>query len=179
MSRQIPNLITALRALAGPFVLWLCLTGQADAAAIIFVLAALTDGLDGAVARGMGTESALGALLDPIADKVLVIFSLLGLCLIWPGAGSASTLWLWIAFGVILVRDSAITFARLKVGHSGRLTVVGLAKAKTACEMIGIAMALTALGFAGTPGFVLGLAAILIAFAAFLSGYTGWRYLQK
>lgn len=178
MHRHIPNLITLARALAGPFVLWLCLSDQADAGAIVFVLAALTDGLDGAMARGLQAQSPFGALIDPIADKVLVIVSLLGVCLIWPGTGPFATAWLWLAFGVIALRDLAVTAARLLKGHAGRLAVKDLAKAKTAFEMVGIAAALIAIGFAGTPGFVLGAAAIAIVLAAFLSAYTGWQYLR-
>ncbi|MDR0966285.1 MAG: CDP-alcohol phosphatidyltransferase family protein [Myxococcales bacterium] len=77
----LPNTLTALRILlVAPFVL-LYEASQLSAAAIAFALAALTDGLDGFLARRLHQESRLGAVLDPIADKLLCLAALLVLVL--------------------------------------------------------------------------------------------------
>jgi len=65
------NLLTIARLLAVPFVLWAILGRHADAALAILGAAALTDALDGIVARRFALETRLGAYLDPIADKLL------------------------------------------------------------------------------------------------------------
>lgn len=68
----IPNLLGFSRILAGPFVAWLLWQGQFDLAFWIFLLAGLTDAIDGPIARKMGTANTFGLYLDPIADKFFI-----------------------------------------------------------------------------------------------------------
>lgn len=68
----IPNLLGFSRILAGPFVAWLLWQGQYDLAFWIFLLAGLTDAIDGPIARKMGTANTFGLYLDPIADKLFI-----------------------------------------------------------------------------------------------------------
>ncbi|MBI2324339.1 MAG: CDP-alcohol phosphatidyltransferase family protein, partial [Chloroflexi bacterium] len=77
--RWIPNAISILRALASIPVVLLVAPGTALLALALFSAAALTDALDGALARKLRASSALGAFLDPLADKVLVLGTLGGL----------------------------------------------------------------------------------------------------
>jgi len=78
---SIPNLITLARLLSVPVIIWLVLSEQRVAALIVFALAGLSDAVDGFVARHFNQRSDLGRLLDPIADKVMLVslFVTLGL----------------------------------------------------------------------------------------------------
>lgn len=71
--RHIPNILTVARLLSVPVTVWLMLQGEMAAAFWMFVAAGITDGIDGAVARLCNAHSALGAALDPLADKVLLV----------------------------------------------------------------------------------------------------------
>ncbi|HNW77517.1 MAG TPA: CDP-alcohol phosphatidyltransferase family protein [Candidatus Competibacteraceae bacterium] len=78
-ARDIPNLITGLRILlVAPF-LWLLLREQYGAALILFVIAGVSDALDGFLAKSCGWTSELGGILDPIADKLLLMGAMLAL----------------------------------------------------------------------------------------------------
>ncbi|WP_282571768.1 CDP-alcohol phosphatidyltransferase family protein [Roseomonas acroporae] len=69
----LPNVITLMRLCAVPATIWLILQGRLDAAFWLFVAAGVSDGLDGWLARVRNARSALGALLDPVADKALLV----------------------------------------------------------------------------------------------------------
>ncbi|WP_440959600.1 CDP-alcohol phosphatidyltransferase family protein [Oceanicaulis sp. LC35] len=140
--RQIPNALTVGRALAGVIGGWLLVQSsqaglESDAirlgvlAGLILVIAALTDWLDGWLARTMNAESALGALLDPIADKFLVGGYLVAYCVI-----SGFDAYLVLPVLVILGRDIAITTLRFIHPSKGVLTVTATAKLKTALQMV-------------------------------------------
>lgn len=73
----LPNFITLLRLAALPFFLYAISQGRFDIALIIFVAAGISDGIDGYLARRFDMRSALGAYLDPIADKLLLMSSYL------------------------------------------------------------------------------------------------------
>jgi cardiolipin synthase len=70
----LPNLLSALRLLAAPLAAWLILQGHDIAALLTFAAAGASDGLDGFIARRWGVTSAFGAWLDPVADKLLMLF---------------------------------------------------------------------------------------------------------
>src|SRR3954468_20772781 len=74
MVRHLPNLLSALRLLAAPVAAWLILQGHDIAALLTFAAAGASDGLDGFIARRWGVTSAFGAWLDPVADKLLMLF---------------------------------------------------------------------------------------------------------
>ena len=75
--RDIPNFITSLRILLVPPFLWLLVQERYGAALLLFVVAGVSDALDGFLAKYYGWTSELGGLLDPIADKLLLIVALL------------------------------------------------------------------------------------------------------
>ena len=76
-TRDIPNLITGLRILLVPPFLWLLLQERYGLALLLFVLAGVSDALDGFLAKHYGWTSELGGILDPIADKLLLLGALL------------------------------------------------------------------------------------------------------
>jgi cardiolipin synthase (CMP-forming) len=111
--KQLPNLLTAARLIAAPFILYLLWTGAYRTALVWFSIASFTDVLDGYIARRFHAGSRLGALLDPIADKVLLSgsFLILGLKGIIP---------FWL-MALVLGRDLLILgFAIIALGRKRR-----------------------------------------------------------
>ena len=76
-ARHIPNLITSLRILLVPPFLWLLLQERYESALLLFVVAGISEGLDGLLAKQYGWTSELGGLLEPIADKLLLVGAIL------------------------------------------------------------------------------------------------------
>lgn len=99
-ARDIPNLITIARILLVAPVVWSLLDGRFELALLLFLVAGISDGVDGYLAKHYGWQSKLGGLLDPLADKLLLVSTYL--CLGWLGA-----LPLWLV-GLVLLRDLVI-----------------------------------------------------------------------
>src|SRR5579859_8116272 len=97
-----PNLLTLLRIVLIPFFLALLSKHRYTYALYIFGLAALTDGLDGAVARWFDMRTEIGAYLDPFADKLLLVSAFVALTI-----ENSFPAWL---LGVVLIRDIVIVF---------------------------------------------------------------------
>ena len=97
---RLPNFISLIRLLAAPFVAWLLYTGKFREALVLLLVAGLTDWLDGYSARKLGMTNHLGIILDPLADKVLmvVVFISLGLLHLIP----------WWLFLMVVARDLVI-----------------------------------------------------------------------
>jgi CDP-diacylglycerol--glycerol-3-phosphate 3-phosphatidyltransferase len=98
-------------------------------AAVVFALASLTDFVDGYLARARNSVTAFGKLMDPLADKLLIIASLIALV-------SLQRLPAWVAM-VIIARELAVTMLRAGAGHSG--VVIGsswLGKLKTGVQIV-------------------------------------------
>ena len=140
MRWTVPNILTTLRLLAAPgvAVMFLYFTRPyADwFALVLFVTAAITDWFDGFLARAWKQESKLGAMLDPIADKAMVVIALMVIV----GYSSMSP-WLVLPATVILFRDVFVAGLREFLGDTaGTLRVTKLAKWKTTAQMIAIAV---------------------------------------
>jgi cardiolipin synthase (CMP-forming) len=101
----IPNIITILRFLLVPGVVFALLTGNMGWALAGFLVAGISDGIDGFIARQFNQRSELGAYLDPMADKLLLVTMFVMLTL--PGIGSANRLPLWFTI-LVISRDIAI-----------------------------------------------------------------------
>jgi cardiolipin synthase len=112
------NQLTLLRMLLIPAFVILVLYGQLGWALIVFVTAGITDGLDGLIARRSGQHTQLGAWLDPMADKLLLVSTFVVLTL--PGLGLANRLPLWLTV-LIISRDVIIvltvTIVNLAIGR--------------------------------------------------------------
>lgn len=99
--RDIPNLISILRIVLVAPVAWALATEQFSLALILFTVAGISDGLDGFLAKHFHWQSRLGSILDPIADKVLLVASFATLT--WLGLLPLWLLWLVLARDVIIV----------------------------------------------------------------------------
>jgi cardiolipin synthase len=113
---NVPNSLTGLRLLAVPVCIWLFLSGRLGAALVVFIAAMVTDWLDGLAARFLKQFTALGAVLDPVADKLLGVSSLGLLC--W-----THRLPFWL-LGVLLFREACIFAAIWLLTRSGRSYVI-------------------------------------------------------
>ncbi|MEM8632559.1 MAG: CDP-diacylglycerol--glycerol-3-phosphate 3-phosphatidyltransferase [Pseudomonadota bacterium] len=140
MTWTIPNILTVLRLLAAPgvVIMFLYFTRPwADwFALVLFVGAAVTDWFDGYLARTWKQESRFGAMLDPIADKAMVIIALL---VITGYAGMDP--WILLPATVIMFREVFVSGLREFLGNTaGLLKVTKLAKWKTTAQMVAIAV---------------------------------------
>ena len=140
MHWNLPNILTLLRLIAAPgvAVMFLYFTRPyADwFALVLFVLAAVTDWFDGYLARAWKQETKLGTMLDPIADKAMVVIALMVIV-----AFSSWSPWLVLPATVILFREVFVSGLREFLGDvAGTLKVTQLAKWKTTCQMIAIAV---------------------------------------
>lgn len=140
MRWNIPNILTLIRLLAAPGVAIMFLyfaRPWADwYAMVLFILASITDFLDGYLARKWKQESNFGAMLDPIADKAMVIIALLVIT-----GFSGMNPWILLPATVILFREVFVSGLREFLGDkAGLLQVTKLAKWKTTAQMIAIAV---------------------------------------
>src|ERR1017187_1675342 len=131
---NIPNLLTFGRVLAIPFFVWLLDVPSPVRgfwAAIVFTLAAITDMLDGYLARKLNVVSVLGKFLDPLADKLIVMAAL-----VWMVPMGRIPAWVVV---VLLGRELSVTGLRSVAASEGVVISAGNeGKTKTALQMIGI-----------------------------------------
>ena len=131
---NLPNALTLLRILAVPVVVVALLgeTPNGDAlAAVVFALAALTDGLDGYFARSRDAVTTFGKLMDPLADKLLIIGALVSLV-------SLDRLEAWVAM-VIIAREIAVTILRTIAAERGIVIAASwLGKLKTVLQIAAV-----------------------------------------
>ncbi len=175
---NLPTLLTwgrivAIPLVVGVFYLQLEPTLQNDLATVLFVVVALTDWLDGYLARRLNMTSSFGAFLDPVADKFLVCAALLVLV-------HLDRVHALIAF-IIIGREIAISALRewmAQIGASRSVAVHMLGKAKTMVQMIAIAFLLfdgALFGFIDTRLW----GTLLIYTAAILTIWSMIYYLRK
>jgi len=166
---NIPTLLTLLRIVLIPVflvVFYLPIDSARAWTALIFGLAAITDWLDGYLARRLNQTSALGAFLDPVADKLMVAMALVLLVQADP------TPWLAIPAAVIVCREIAVSALRewmAEIGARARVAVSAIGKFKTTAQMLAILLLLYQAPLGGFPTRVSGL--ILLYMAA---GLTLW-----
>jgi len=140
MTWTIPNILTVLRLLAAPGVaiMFLYFTRPwADwFALVLFVTAAVTDWSDGYLARAWKQESRFGAMLDPIADKAMVVIALLVIT-----GFSGMNPWILLPATVILFREVFVSGLREFLGSTaGLLKVTKLAQWKTTAQMVALSI---------------------------------------
>ncbi len=148
--RYLPNAISLARILLVPVFLVLLFWGTFQsqlAALVVFSVAAISDWLDGRVARHYNVKSRSGRFLDPLADKVLVLGTFIALPFLLPGVVP------WWAVAVIAVRDLAITGLRLWAEKRNEpLRTVRMAKTKTAIQLVFLVTTLVLLVASKLPG---------------------------
>lgn len=138
---NLPNKLTILRMILVPVFVALLMLTESGAmqllAAAVFAAASLTDWLDGYLARKNGQVTDFGKLMDPMADKLLVMSALVGLVAL----GRAS----WLCTMILLAREFFISAVRLVAASRGIVIAAGMVgKAKTVTQMIAILLLLAA-----------------------------------
>jgi len=165
------NLLTAIRILLAPFILFFLIYGEYLVCTLLFFLAGISDYFDGYLARKYNAESQLGEILDPIADKILVVFILIGLSVNLHSYLMAmmSSLIISREIGVTALRDYA---ARNNISHKTKVTF--LAKSKTALQLFTIMLYLIALSF--NLNLLILIGDISLIAATLITLYTGYEY---
>lgn len=129
--RAAPNIITLSRLILVPVIMWLMATGEKQWALFVFIVAGLSDAADGFLAKHYHLESELGAYLDPMADKLLIvtIFIMLGL-------SGGLPVWLVIA---VVSRDVLIVMAVIlswMLARPVKIRPLAVSKANTAAQIV-------------------------------------------
>jgi CDP-diacylglycerol---glycerol-3-phosphate 3-phosphatidyltransferase len=131
---NLPNVLTVLRIVAVPVIVVALLDETPhgdDLAAVVFALAAVTDGLDGYIARRREQVTTFGKLMDPLADKLLIVAALVALV-------SLDRVAAWIAM-VIIARELAVTGLRSLAAEKGVVIAASwMGKVKTALQVAAI-----------------------------------------
>lgn len=138
---------------------------------LLFVFAGFSDYLDGYMARKYEAESELGEILDPIADKILIIFILIGL------AVNLNSYLVAFLSSVILAREIGVGALRDYASRNNlhaRIKVTFLAKVKTSVQLFTIGTYLTALSF--NINLLIIISDILLIIATLITLYTGFQY---
>ena len=185
MKLTIPTMLTLARIVMIPVlvvVFYLPYAWTSFAAAAVFGLAAITDWLDGWIARRYGQFSAFGAFLDPVADKLMVATALF---LIVQGHPTA---WMALWAAVIVGREIAVSALRewmAELGQRARVAVATVGKIKTIAQMLALLCLLYAVNPAKPPHpmpwmgtFVFHVGDWLLAIAALLTLWSGYEYLR-
>lgn len=128
---SIPNLITLGRLILVPVIIWLMLSGHTTGAFAAFVVAGISDAADGYLAKHHNMETELGAYLDPLADKMLIVCIFITL-----GIGGALPVWLVIA---VVSRDILIVMAVMLswvLGQPIKIRPFVVSKANTVAQIL-------------------------------------------
>ncbi len=147
---NLPNAISLARLFSAPLIVWLILLNQTAAAFWIFLAAAISDGVDGYIAKRLGTTTMLGEFLDPIADKVLLVGAYVAL-----GSNEMIELWLVIlvVFRDMLIVGGALLFRLLT--RSLSMEPLMVSKVNTVAQIVLAAVVL------GSSGLNLGLTMLI------------------
>ncbi len=183
MPLNIPNLLTLLRIILIPFffVVYVIDAGWSNQlATVIFVIAAITDWLDGYMARCLNQYTAFGAFLDPVADKLIVATALVLLATDEKVLDLVISVPLFAAaVAIIIGREIVISALRewmAELGKRASVAVSYIGKIKTTLQLIAISLLVYQESLFGLPIFVLG--ELLLFVAAALTLYSMIVYLK-
>jgi cardiolipin synthase len=155
---SIPNLITLARILLVPVVVWAIASNQMLFAFLLFAAAGVSDAVDGFLAKRFGMASELGAYLDPLADKVLIVS-------IYVSLGIAAALPRWLVILVVsrdLLIVGGVMFSWL-IGRPVSVKPHPVSKLNTAAQLLLVGLVLGALGLGFDAGWALILAMAAVA----------------
>ncbi len=173
---NIPNILTLSRIVMIPvfvIIFYLPFSWHYLEACVIFILAAITDGLDGYYARKLGQTSALCAFLDPVADKLMIAVVLVLLVEDQP------SIWLALPAAIIIGREITISALRewmAELGASSKVAVSGYGKLKTICQMVALGFLIYHNDLFGIPIYSIGM--VLLYIASLLTLWSMFLYLQ-
>lgn len=163
--RSLPNLLSLARLLLAPVTIWLILDGRLVTAFWMFLVAALTDAIDGILARRLEARTALGSYLDPIADKLLVVGTYLALS--WM---AALPVWLVV---LVVARDIGLVLGVVVLHFAGRgtrsLTPSMISKLNTVMQIALVVLVMAAPGLHVDASGVLALLVWVVAATTILS----------
>lgn len=139
---SLPNVITVGRVILIPVIFWLLVSAKTQAAFLLFVLAGLSDAVDGWLAKRWNLQTELGAYLDPLADKLLIVS-------IYVALGVAGELPSWLVIAVVfrdilIVLGVALTWV---IGRPVHIQPLLISKANTASQLLLAATVLADEGF--------------------------------
>lgn len=167
----VPNLISLARLLMVPVVVYLILIGYYAAAFWIFLLAGLSDAVDGFIAKQYGVASVLGSYLDPLADKALLVA-------VYVALGSMDEMPIWlvilIVFRDLLIIGGALLFQTLT--QSLKMEPLWISKVNTVAQIALAGFVLARLGL-GLPGATI--ASLLVYAVAATTLVSGGAYVVK
>ncbi|MCX6116471.1 MAG: CDP-diacylglycerol--glycerol-3-phosphate 3-phosphatidyltransferase [Proteobacteria bacterium] len=171
--RHLPNQLTLARIVAVPILLMIYpiqISVTNVICAFIFAAAGITDILDGYLARKYDQETQMGALLDPVADKMLA-----GACLLLLASSKAMPV---LMCGILLCRDIAVSGMRLIAAESGHtIKVSSVGKLKTIFQDVGIFSLMIGSDYFNIPFYLVGIISIWIAMAVSL--FSGYQYFSE
>jgi len=163
--RHLPNLISVVRVLLVPLVVWGLLNDRFDVAIWLFLIAGASDGLDGFLAKRFGWSSRLGGILDALADKFLLVSTFL--CLWWLGI-FPWWLVLWVfARDLIIVVGATIYNFRIETVQPEPSLV---SKLNTVLQIALAAVGVVQAGFGGVPDWLLQTLVWMVMLTVLLSG---------
>ena len=174
--KNLPNILTLSRVLFLPFLLFMILSSNIQLnmyAVVLFVAMSLTDFLDGFIARNQGSKSDFGKMLDPIADKLLVVGVLISLMI----EGTIEHLNIIPAL-IIISREIFISGLREFAANSkveSSIEVSNIGKTKTAFQMISITLILLSISFEDSI-VILNTGIILLWTSMILTLISGYKY---
>ena len=172
---NIPNALTLFRMALIPvlvLVFWLPFHWSALASAAIFVLAAVTDWLDGYLARKLNQSTSFGAFLDPVADKLMVAIALVLM------VGQQDSVWFTLPALVVVAREILVSALRewmADIGKRGSVKVSFVGKVKTTVQMIAITVLLAV---DPAPGLLFYLGYLLLYVAVLLTIWSAGLYIR-
>ena len=161
---SIPNLITLARILAVPVILWAITSGEMRIAFALFLAAGLSDLVDGYLAKRFGMATELGAYLDPLADKAMIVSIYVAL-----GIVEAIPRWLVI---LVVSRDIMIVCAVILswlVDKPVKLKPIAVSKLNTVAQIVYATVVLAALTFGWEIPLVIGVLMAVVAVLTLLS----------
>jgi len=139
---NLPNTITLIRVILIPFFVDLMIYGYYRTALLVFVTACLTDALDGMIARLTNSKTELGAFLDPMADKLLIVSSFVTLAIL-----TKIPVWLVI---IVVSRDIILTLGSMVIyftGHSLSIKPSLLGKSTTVLQLLVVTFTLVLIAY--------------------------------
>lgn len=178
---NVPNVLTTLRIVMVPFFGWALLVDGGDSilwrciAYVLFVLAMITDKIDGDLARKHNLVTNFGKIADPIADKAITGMALIGLSVV-------GDVWWWVTI-VVLVREWSVTLLRLSILRKVVIAAADLGKLKTTFQALALGTLCLPLRDADLPGWaevpgdvVFYVAQVCLAAAVALTLWSGWEF---
>ncbi len=169
---NLPNALTVARILMVPVFAWLLLAGGGTSpvlrwsALAVFIIAMITDSLDGKIARARGLITDFGKIADPIADKALTGMAFIGLSLV-------GDLWWWVTI-VVLAREWGITLMRFAIIRYGVMPAGRGGKLKTVLQTVALSILIAPAG-----GLLHALGVVTMATAVIVTVVTGADYLRQ